>query len=141
MQLYKNNITLKSYNAQIWVILGVIYFDERDVITINLPFRGNIREDIYIYRHCILLLIDIIISFSYFIFDIWYLYFLWAVNLPKVKIQCGLWCYFFQGKTQSKFVISHQFKKKNGTRLWLIPFFFLNWLEITHFDWVFPWKK
>ena len=60
-----------------------------------------------------------------------------AIKVPKVKIQWSLWYYFFQGKYQSKWVISHQFKKKNHS-FWLI--FSLEKNNITHSSLYFNFK-
>jgi len=81
----------------------------------------------------------IIYSISDVLFHFQYLYFLWAVNLPKVKIQCGLWCYFFQGKTQSKFVISRQFKKKKWNSPSARSIFFLK--LIIGFIWLCKYRE
>ena len=47
MILFLYNVTLKLYNAQIWVIVGVIYFDKSD-INIYLYFQPHIIN-IYLY--------------------------------------------------------------------------------------------
>ena len=43
VQLYKNNITLKLYNVEIWMIVGVIYF-YKDINNITARINPNIVQ-------------------------------------------------------------------------------------------------